>query len=220
VRLAALMNIPSIFVYTHDSVFLGEDGPTHQPIEHLWSLREIPNMTLFRPADGAETAMAWAYAIGKNQGPTVLVFTRQKLDILPHAATFDAHDVWRGAYVLDAFAEGELTFVATGSEVPLAVQAAELLKARGVAARVVSAPCLNLFDQQDAAYQDAVLGSDRSKVVAIEAGRSDGWYKYVNRDALVIGIDRFGASAPAEQIAEHLGFTPEKVVDRVLAWRR
>ncbi len=119
VRLAALMNIPSIFVYTHDSVFLGEDGPTHQPIEHLWALRYIPNMTLFRPSDGPETAMAWAWAVAKSQGPTLIVLTRQKLEPLPHGEGFDAHQVWRGAYVLDGYADGDFTIIATGSETPL-----------------------------------------------------------------------------------------------------
>ncbi|MEO8216165.1 MAG: transketolase [Acidobacteriota bacterium] len=218
VRLAALMNIPSIFVYTHDSVFLGEDGPTHQPIEHLWALRMIPNMTLFRPADSAEVAMAWTYAVAKNEGPTLIILTRQKLEPIQHDS-FDPTDIWKGAYVLDRFAEGEITLIASGSELPLAVKTAEVLAGRGLKARVASAVCLNLFDQQDSAYQDEVLGTDRSAIVAIEAGRSDGWYKYVNHDALVIGIDRFGASAPAEAIAEHLGFTPEKIAEKVLAWR-
>jgi transketolase len=219
VRLACLMNIPSIFVYTHDSVFLGEDGPTHQPIEHLFALRLIPNMTLFRPADGAETAMAWAWAVGKAQGPTVLVLTRQKLEPIARPLDFDPKDIWRGAYVLGGYEEGDITFIATGSEVPLAVKTAELLRGEEIRARVVSAPSLDLFGRQDAEYQDRILG-DRSKVVAIEAGRSTGWYQYVNHDALVIGIDRFGASAPYEQIAEHLGFTPEKVAERVRAWRK
>ena len=219
IRLAALMDIPSIFVYTHDSVFLGEDGPTHQSIEQLWSLRLIPNMTLFRPADGAETAMAWAWAVGKGEGPTILVFTRQKLDPIVHGASFDPHEVWRGAYVLDNYRDGDFTIIATGSEVPLAVKTAELMRGEGKRARVVSAPCLDLFDRQDVDYQNGVLG-DRSRVVAIEAGRSSGWYKYVNRDALVIGIDRFGASAPYETIADHLGFTPAKVADRIRRWLR
>ena len=219
VRLACLMHIPTILVYTHDSVFLGEDGPTHQSVEQLFSLRLIPNMTLFRPADGPETAMAWAWAVsGKHDGPTLIVCTRQKLDIVPHGDGFDAHDIWKGAYVLDGFTDGDITIIATGSEVPLAVNTAKLLKNEGVNARVVSAPSLDLFDRQPAEYQSAVL-PDRGKVVAIEAGRSSGWYKYVNHDALIVGIDRFGASAPAEQIAEHLGFTPEKVAARIREWR-
>jgi transketolase len=218
VRLAALMNIPSMFVYTHDSVFLGEDGPTHQPVEHLWALRYIPNMTVFRPSDGAEVAMAWAWAVGKSEGPTLLVLTRQKLDPIPHPLDFDPKIIWRGAYVLADFDQGDITLIASGSETPLAVKTAELLRKEGVNARVVSAPCLDLFDRQDVDYQNQVLG-DRSKIVAIEAGRSNGWYRYVNHDALVIGIDRFGASAPAEQIADHLGFTPEKIAARIREWR-
>ena len=217
IRLAALMNIPSIFVYTHDSVFLGEDGPTHQSIEQLFSLRLIPNMTLFRPADGMETGMAWAWAVGRSEGPTILVFTRQKLDPIPRGAGFDPHEIWRGAYVLDNYREGDFTIMATGSEVPLAVKTAELLRSDGLRARVVSAPCLDLFDRQDIDYQNHVLG-DRNRMVAIEAGRSSGWYKYVSHRALVIGIDRFGASAPYEQIADHLGFTPEKVAQRIREW--
>jgi transketolase len=218
VRLAALMNIPSIFIYTHDSVFLGEDGPTHQPVEQLASLRLIPNLTLFRPASGPEVAMAWAWAVGEAKGPTLIVLTRQKLEALPHGTGFEPKDVWRGAYVLDGFTEGDITLVATGSEVPLAVKTAELLRGEGVQARVVSAPSLDLFDAQPAEYQDRVLG-DRDRLVCIEAGRSDGWYRHAGRKALVIGIDRFGASAPYEVIAEHLGFTPEKVAEQIRSWR-
>ncbi|MBV8518327.1 MAG: transketolase [Acidobacteria bacterium] len=219
VRLSALMGIPSIFLYTHDSVFLGEDGPTHQPIEQLWSLRLIPNLFLFRPADGAETAMAWVRAVRSTDSPTAIVLTRQKLDLLPRPLDFDPQRILRGAYVLDGYENGDLTIIATGSEVPLAVKTADLLRGEGVNARVVSAPCLDLFDQQPASYQDEVMG-DRARVVAIEAGRSDGWYKYVDRDALVIGIDHFGASAPYEQIAEHFGFTPEQVAARIRDWRK
>jgi transketolase len=219
VRLACLMNIPSIFVYTHDSVFLGEDGPTHQPIEHLFALRLIPNMTLWRPGDGVETAMAWAWAVKNNEGPQLLVLTRQKLDLIPRPEGFDPRKVWRGAYVLDGYSEGGVTLIATGSELPLAVKTADLLKGDGIKARVVSAPSLDLFDRQDVDYQNSVLG-DRSRIVAIEAGRSDGWYKYVNHDALIVGIDTFGHSAPYEQIAEHLGFTPQKIATKIREWMR
>ncbi|HEV7765989.1 MAG TPA: transketolase [Thermoanaerobaculia bacterium] len=217
VRLSALMGIPSIFVYTHDSVFLGEDGPTHQPVEQLWSLRLIPNMTLFRPADSAEVAMAWSHAVRSTDGPTLIVLTRQKVEPTPHPADFDVQRVLRGAYVLDAYREGDVTIIATGSEVALAVKTAELLRGEGKNVRVVSAPSLDLFDRQPVEYQNEVLG-DRSRVVCIEAGRSDGWYKYVNRDALIIGIDRFGASAPYERIAEEFGFTPEQVAERIRGW--
>jgi transketolase len=214
VRLAALMGVPSIFVYTHDSVFLGEDGPTHQPVEQLWSLRLIPNLTLFRPADGAEVAMAWAHALKATDHPTLIVLTRQKLDIIERPIEFDPQRILRGAYVLDGFDQGEITIMATGSEVPLAVKAAKLLGN----ARVVSAPSLELFDRQPMDYQNEVLG-DRDKLVCIEAGRSDGWYKYAGRKALLIGVDHFGASAPFERIAEEFGFTPEKVADKVRAWQ-
>jgi transketolase len=217
VRLAALMGVPSTFVYTHDSVFLGEDGPTHQPVEQLWSLRLIPNLTLFRPADGAEVAMAWAHAMRSTDRPTLIVLTRQKLDPIERPLEFDPQRILRGAYVLDGFEQGDVTIVATGSEVPLAIRTAELLRGEGRAVRVVSAPSLELFAKQPAAYQDEVLGN-RSRVVCIEAGRTDGWYRYVNHDALVIGIDRFGASAPYERIAEELGFTPEKVAARIRNW--
>ena len=218
VRLAALMGVPSTFVYTHDSVFLGEDGPTHQPVEQLWSLRLIPNLTLFRPADGAEVAMAWAHAMRTGDGPTAIVLTRQKLTPIDRPATFDPQRILRGAYVLDGFEQGDVTIVATGSEVPLAIETAKLLRSEGKTVRVVSAPSLELFAKQPAAYQDEVLG-DRSRVVCIEAGRTDGWYRFVNREALVIGIDRFGVSAPYERIAEEFGFTPEKVAARIRDWK-
>ncbi|HEU5161514.1 MAG TPA: transketolase C-terminal domain-containing protein, partial [Thermoanaerobaculia bacterium] len=218
VRLAALMSIPSIFVYTHDSVFLGEDGPTHQPVEHLFALRMIPNLHVFRPADGAEVGAAWAHALARNDGPTALSLTRQKIERIERPAGFDAKRILRGAYVVDGYEEGAITIVATGSEVPLSIAAAKTLKEKGTVARVVSAPCLDLFDEQDAAYRDEVLGRDRDRVVAIEAGRSDGWYRYVGHRALVIGIDRFGASAPYEKIAEELGFTPEKAVKKITEW--
>jgi transketolase len=219
-RLSALMNIPSIFVFTHDSIFLGEDGPTHQPVEHLWSLRAIPNMNVFRPADGVETAMAWAWAAGEAEGPTSLVFTRQKLDPIRRTDAFDPKTVWRGAYVLDGFSDGDITIVATGSEVPLAIKAAEHLRGSGTAVRVVSAPCLELFNRQPVDYQNEVLGTDRRRVVAIEAGRSFGWYRYVDREGLVIGIDRFGASAPDKVLAEKFGFTPELVVAQIREWMK
>ncbi len=219
IRLACLMNIPSIFIFTHDSIFLGEDGPTHQPIEHLFALRMIPNMTLFRPADGGETAMAWAWAVAKNEGPTVLVLTRQKLDPLYRSESFDAESIWKGAYLLDGYDEGDITMIASGSEVALAVKTADLLRRDGVKCRVVSAPSLDLFDRQSDDYKDRILGKDRNAIVTIEAGRTDGWHKYAGHGALMIGVDRFGASAPIEQLAPEFGFTPEKIAERVREWR-
>jgi transketolase len=158
--------------------------------------------------------MAWAHALAKNDGPTLIVLTRQKLDLLPRPLAFDPQRILRGAYVLDGYENGDITLIATGSEVPLAVKTAELAGN----CRVVSAPCLELFDQQPESYRNEVL-PDRGRVVCLEAGRSDGWYKYVSHDALIIGIDRFGASAPYERIAEELGFTPEKVAARIREWR-
>lgn len=219
VRLAALMKVPSIFVYTHDSVFLGEDGPTHQPIEHLFALRLIPGLNVLRPADGVEVAMAWAAAVRSSGAPHALVLTRQKLDPIERPAEFDRSRILKGAYVLDGWEQGDLTLVASGSELPLAVDVAKKLRERGKSARVVSAFSLDLFEQQSRDYQDEVLGVDRSRVVAIEAGRSDGWYRWVDRDALVIGIDRFGASAPAGALAELFGFTTDAVLGAIDRWR-
>jgi transketolase len=218
IRLAALMGIPSVYVFTHDSVFLGEDGPTHQPVEHLFALRLIPNLQVFRPADGAEVAMAWAHALRRTDGPTAISLTRQKLDPVPRPEGFDARKILHGAYVLDGFEEGDITLLATGSEVPLAIAAAKMLRDRGRPARVVSAPCLELFDAQDDAYRNEVLG-ERDRIVALEAGRSAGWSRYAGAGALVIGIDRFGASAPWEVIAKELGFTADSVVKRIEEWR-
>jgi transketolase len=162
--------------------------------------------------------MAWAHAVRATGGPTAIVLTRQKLDPIERPLEFDPQRILRGAYVLDGFEHGDVTIIGTGSEVPLAVKAAVLLRGEGMNVRVVSAPSLDLFDRQPKAYREEVL-PDRSRMVCIEAGRGDGWYKYVNHDALVIGIDRFGASAPYERIAEELGFTPEKVAARIRAWR-
>ena len=219
IRLAALMNVPSIFVFTHDSVFLGEDGPTHQPIEQLWSLRAVPNLRVFRPADGLEVAMAWAWAMDNRTSPVAFALTRQKIDQLPHQDG-DHERVLRGAYVVSGFDQGDLTIMATGSEVSLAVATAKKLRESGTRVRVVSAPCLELFEQQDASYRNEVLGSDRGKVVVIEAGCTQGWYQFVDRDALVIGIDEFGHSAPYKVLAEKLGFTPEGVIARIESWQK
>jgi transketolase len=218
IRLAALMKVPSIFVFTHDSIFLGEDGPTHQPIEHLFALRLIPGLHVFRPADGTEVAMAWYHALRRKDGPVALSLTRQKVEPIARSEEFDSDRILRGAYVVDGHEEGTITIVATGSEVALAIASAKKLWEKGIAARVVSAPCLELFDSQDEAYQRKILGEDRDRLVAIEAGRTDGWWKYVGRKGLVIGVDRFGASAPYEALAEHFGFTPPAVVSRIESW--
>jgi transketolase len=223
IRLAALSGLRAIYVFTHDSLFLGEDGPTHQPIEQLASLRLIPNLEVWRPADGLETAVAWSEALRRDKAPTALALTRQKVAALERRAEFDRADIRRGGYVVaDPAARGRkahVTLVATGSEVGLAQAAAGLLEGRGVPALVVSMPCVERFEQQPPAYRSAVLPEGVPTVV-LEAARTDLWCATVGRDALRIGMTRFGASAPAEALAEEFGFTPAAVADRVAGWLR
>jgi transketolase len=209
VRMSALMGAHAIHVYTHDSIGLGEDGPTHQPIEHLASLRYIPHNDVWRPCDAVESAVSWRAAIERRDGPSCLVFSRQNLAHQPRNAVQVA-DIARGGYVLrDSAGAPELILVATGSEVGIAMQAAEQL---GDTVRVVSMPSSDVFDRQDAAYRQAVLPKACRKRVAIEAGVSDFWRKYVGLDGEVVGIDTFGASAPIEALMPHFGFTVEHVV--------
>jgi len=203
-RLAALSHYPSIFIFTHDSIGLGEDGPTHQPVEHLMSLRLIPNLVVLRPADANETAQAWKVAIARRDGPTVLALTRQNLP------TMEANPpVEKGAYVLKDFGTPEIILMASGSEVSLVLEAAQKLADEGKGVRVVSFPSWELFEKQDEAYRESVLPKKIQKRLAVEAGSTLGWERYAKS---VIGIDRFGASAPARIIFEKLGFTVENVV--------
>ena len=214
-RIAAMMKAPSIFVFTHDSIGVGEDGPTHQPVEQLMSLRAIPNMTVFRPADANETAHAWRLAIEWDDGPVALALSRQKLPILDPDKYPVAEGTARGGYVLsEATADTpELILIATGSEVALALEAQDELAKQGIAARVVSMPCGELFDQQPAEYQRQVLLPQVPKL-AIEAGATQGWWRYVGGEGDVIGLDRFGASAPGDVVMEKLGFSVDNVVAR------
>lgn len=216
VRLAALMEIPSVFVFTHDSIFLGEDGPTHQPISQLMSLRMIPGLQVIRPADGNETAAAWRLAL-EAKGPTALALTRQNLPILPLDAEQVHQGVERGAYVVTDTEGADLILIATGSEVALALDAQKALDAEGIPSRVVSMPCWSRFEQQERAYRDEVLPPSRRKRLAIEAGSTLGWQKWVGLDGDVVGIDTYGASAPAKDLARHFGFTVENVVARAKA---
>jgi transketolase len=217
VRLAALSKLQSIYVWTHDSVFLGEDGPTHQPIEHLTALRAIPNLHVVRPFDGEESAAALAHGLARRDGPTALILTRQKIPAVPRTKPFDASDFSKGGYVVRENAAAKLTILATGSEVGLASQAIDLLAKKGIAARLASIPCLECFEAQDAAYRDAVLPPAHA-LCAVEAARAIEWWKYVGRDGLVIGIDRFGESAPEKDLVELFGFTPAKVAARIESW--
>ena len=212
VRMAALMKQRSIFVYTHDSIGLGEDGPTHQPVEQTASLRYIPNLETWRPADQVESAVAWKAAIERKEGPSALIFTRQNLQQQPRNAAQLA-DIARGGYILkDCAGTPDLIFIATGSEVELAVKAAEVLEAEGKKVRVVSMPSTTVFDKQDAAYREAVLPKAVTKRVAIEAQLSDFWYKYVGFEGKIVGMNSFGESAPANELFKLFGFTVENVV--------
>jgi transketolase len=215
IRMAALMGARSIYVLTHDSIGLGEDGPTHQPVEHAASLRLIPNLSLWRPCDPVETAVAWKLAIERKEGPTALLLTRQALEPQQHSAA-QVENIARGGYVLvDAEGDPEAILLATGSEVQLAVAAAAELRQRGRLVRVVSMPSTDLFDAQDAPYRDSVLPLTVRKRVAIEAGAGDYWYKYVGLDGKVIGVNSFGESAPGDQVFQHFGFTVENIVKTV-----
>lgn len=212
VRMAALMKIRSIFVYTHDSIGLGEDGPTHQPVEQIASLRVTPNMSTWRPCDQVESAVAWKYAIERQNGPTALIFSRQNLAQQARTAEQLAN-IEKGAYILkDCAGQPELILIATGSEVELAVKAADQLSAAGRQVRVVSMPSTDAFDKQDAAYREAVLPAAVSARVAIEAGIADYWFKYVGINGAIVGMETFGESAPADLLFKEFGFTVENVV--------
>jgi len=211
-RMAALMKIQNIFVYTHDSIGLGEDGPTHQPVEHTASLRIMPNMRVWRPCDAVETAVAWRNALERRDGPTSLVLTRQGLPHQQRGAEQIA-GIARGGYVLkNADSTPDIILIATGSEVELAMQAADTLAADGVVARVVSLPCTDLFDAQAEDYREQVLPSGVTARVVIEAGVTETWWRYAGPGGHVIGLDRFGASAPAGELFKYFGFTAENVV--------
>jgi transketolase len=221
--MAALMKLRSIFVYTHDSIGLGEDGPTHQSVEHVASLRLIPGLDLWRPCDTVETAVAWAAALTRKDGPSSLVFTRQNVPFVPREPAGIAA-IARGGYVLADFDESmngpRAVIIGTGSEIGLALPARAALAQAGVNVRVVSMPCTSVFDRQDATYRAAVLPRGIPRV-AVEAGVTDGWRKYVGAvddpAAGVVGIDRFGESAPAGVLFKHFGFTVEHVVAAVRA---
>jgi len=230
VRMSSLMGVGSIFVYSHDSIGLGEDGPTHQAVEHAASLRLIPGMSLWRPCDAVETAVAWRAAVERRDGPTCLLLTRQGVEHQPRSPA-QVEAIARGGYVLcegdrppgaPPDAPPDAIVIATGSEVSLAVAAARRLAAREVAVRVVSMPSVDRFEAQDAAYRESVLPAAVTARVAVEAGATGCWYKFVGLDGAVVGIDSFGESAPAADVFAHFGFTPERVIEaltRVLAAR-
>ncbi|MGD7034336.1 transketolase [Methylotuvimicrobium buryatense] len=216
-RMAALMKIPTIFVYTHDSIGLGEDGPTHQPVEQTATLRMIPNMQVWRPCDAVESAVSWKAAIERNDGPSCLIFSRQNLaHIARTSAQIEA--IGKGGYILkDSEGQPDVILIATGSEVELAVKAADELSGKGKKVRVVSMPSTNVFDAQDEAYRESVLPKAVTKRVVVEAGVTDSWWKYAGSNGCVIGLDRFGESAPAGALFKEFGFTVDNVVKHVEA---
>jgi transketolase len=217
IRLAALMEQPVIYVFTHDSIWVGEDGPTHQPVEHILALRAIPGLVVMRPADANETAAAWRVAVERSTGPTALLLSRQGLPVLEEARELGADGVARGAYILfdDQSGTPQIVIVATGGEVSLAIDARAELAGRGIRARVVSMPSWELFRKQSADYRRSVLPEGTPRL-AIEAGVTLGWGEIVGDDGVVIGIDRFGASAPGAEVAERLGLSVEAVVAKAV----
>jgi transketolase len=221
IRLAAIMKIRPIYIYTHDSIGLGEDGTTHQPVEQLASLRAIPNMTVLRPADANETAQAVKVAVVHKGGPVALVLTRQNVAIIETGGYKTTGDVSRGAYILSEPERApELILIATGSEVELILKAQRKLKENGIAARVVSMPSMELFEKQDDAYKQRILPKGIRKRLAVEAASPVGWHKYITDEGDMIGMTRFGESAPAADLFKEFGFTVENVVNRAKALLR
>ncbi len=216
IRLAALMGLPVIYVFTHDSIGLGEDGPTHQPVEQLMSLRTIPNLTVFRPADAGETAIAWQVALESRNKPTSLVLTRQGLPTLDPTVIGAVGDAFRGAYILSDVNDPEALLIGTGSEAHIALAAQQILAGKGIPARVISMPSWELFESQSDQYKQSVFPADLQARVSIEAGTTLGWSRYVGTEGAAIGLDRFGASAPYQTIYQELGITTEAVVEAAL----
>jgi transketolase len=212
IRLASLMQTHSLFIFTHDSIGLGEDGPTHQPVEQLTMLRAVPGLTDFRPADGNETAAAWRLAL-ERKGPSFMALSRQDLPVIDATTVDVLAGVSKGAYVVEDSGDAKVILIGTGSELWACVDAAKLLAAEGIAARVVSVPSVKIFEEQSAEYKASVLPAGVPKI-AVEAGATLGWWKYVGLDGDVVGLDRFGASAPGPIVLKELGFSAESVASR------
>ena len=214
-RLSALMQQQVIYVFTHDSIALGEDGPTHQPVEHLMSLRAMPGLVVIRPADATETAVAWQAALERTEGPTALALSRQNLPVLDRSALASAYETTRGGYVLweSGGSDPQIIIIATGAEVHIALEAAQALDSEGISARMVSMPSWELFDEQPGEYRDAVLPPAHRVRLSVEAGATSGWARYVGLDGASIGMSTFGASAPGGVLLERFGFTAARVVE-------
>jgi transketolase len=218
IRLAAIMEIAPVYVFTHDSIFVGEDGPTHEPIEHLAVLRAIPNTIVIRPTDGIETAMAWAFALRYKKGPVALILTRQKIDAVEKEKDFNPKDVLKGAYIVqkESGSKLDLVIAASGSELPVAAAAKKILE-NELSIRVVSIPSKEIFEKQDETYKNNIFPKD-TPVVVIEAASMTGWGDLFRQKLLTIGMTRFGASAPYQTLAEKFGFTGASVVEKIKAW--
>lgn len=214
IRMAALVRLQALFIFTHDSIAVGEDGPTHQPIEQISSLRLIPNLYVFRPADGVEVSMSYVSALHKKESPSVLLFTRQKLPLLRREESFDPEDILKGAYVVKNSNVTDKVIIATGSEVSLAIDVANKLESEGIFYRVVSMPCIELFLEEDEAYQNNIIPNG-AKVITLEMGATGIWNKFIKNGGITIGIDEFGASAPMSDLLEKYGFTVEKVIEKI-----
>jgi transketolase len=218
IRLAALMGLHVIYVFTHDSIAVGEDGPTHQPVEHLACLRAIPDLIVIRPADAAETVEAWRQAMTITDKPVALILSRQKLPILDRSQYPSARGLAKGAYVLlETNGKPDMILMASGSEVHISIQAAEILKGQGISARVVSMPSWELFERTPSEYRDQVIMPNVKARVAVEAGISMGWERYIGDQGIMIGIDHFGASAPGSRVMKEFGFTAERIAQKVMA---
>lgn len=221
IRLSAMMKLHVVYIFTHDSFFVGEDGPTHQPLEHVWGLRSIPNLDVIRPADSQETAVAWAQAVNNDKNPTALILTRQNVPQIDRSKYAPSAGLLKGGYVISPESNPsriDVIIIASGSEVSPALEVKQKLENEGLSARVVSMPSLELFEKQDSSYRDKVIDPRCRKRVVIEAGIPGGWYKYTGIDGLVIGIDNFGASAPATVLCEKYGFTVEKLYQKIKIW--
>lgn len=216
IRLSALMKLPVVYVFTHDSVAVGEDGPTHQPIEHVNMLRSIPNLQVYRPADGRETAYCWFEALKRTDGPSALILTRQDLALIESSGK----GVQKGAYIVrqEAKERPDIILMATGSEVMLSLEVSDVLFKLGIDARVISMPCLEVFEAQSSAYKEALLPKDVRKRVSVEMGITSNWYRYVGGEGLAVGIDTFGESGPGEEVMVHLGFEKQHLAERILAY--
>ncbi len=220
IRLAAMMGIQVIYIFTHDSIFVGEDGPTHQPIEQIAALRAIPNLTVIRPADSLEVAMSWVSALKNKKGPTAFALTRQTVPNLPRPENFDNKDILKGGYIISAEngAKPDIVLAATGSEVHVALYSQKILKKEKFSVRVVSLPSLEIFNEQSSEYRESVIPKNSCPVVVVEVGVSQGWGDIAESPVLKIGIERYGASAPNAVLAEKFGFTGEKIAEKVMAW--